>query len=433
MYILSYLFLFFIIIWPKINLIGIPGSNTGIRLEDFFIALLLFITIHNLIRNKKYRLLYEDKISFTWIIFILWSLIITLAGCFIFHRVNITSGILYLGRFIEFYVIYLFVRIIFRDNKKLKYVFIVTAAATTVTVIYGLLQRYDMVPYYSTLQSIYDPETGGFTKATSITFSMVGVIMSTFGGHYDFGIFLVFIFSFLISGGISLVEEYKWEIVNFRKKQNVYLMITALLCFLIIIYCIIYSGSRSAYLALLLLLIIIGTGYSRYFAIIPFSILTFLGFKFFQGKLGNLPGLIKIGNFNFQVDLSTVIRLNKWSDLLFNNSPLLLCLGMGLSSQGEAMDGYYIRLLGETGIAGLFLFGLLMFNILKTGRSLGFSPDFTLEEKILGKGIFWGTLALIIQGVFIDTFVSSKIMYIFWFLTGLSAALYSKRIEKADV
>ena len=416
MYLLSYIFIFFIIIWPKVNIIGVPGSNTGIRAEDLFIAVLFFINVFILIKNKKQKILYEDRISLTWLIFIAWGLIVTGGGYLIFHSANIKFGLLYLGRFIEFYTVYLFVRTNFSERKKIPIIFIVIIVAAVLTLIYGFLQQYDMVPYYSTLQSIYDPEAGGFTKASNIKFSMVGVIMSTFGGHYDFGIFLVFIICFLIASAVVLIKNYRWKLI---KKDFLYIPAALSLFFFSLIYCIIYAGSRSAYLALLIIFIIAAIKYARYFALIPFIILTVLGFKFFRGKLSNLPGEITLAGITLKVDLSTVIRLEKWKGLFLGNSPLLICLGMGLSSQGEAMDGYYVRLLGETGIAGLFLFALLMFYILRDSRRLGFYYECSSYEEILGKGLFWGTIALLIQGIFIDTFVSSKIMYIFWFMVGL--------------
>ena len=70
---LVYLLLAFIALFPKVSIISIGGSSTGIRAEDFLIAIVFFLIIYGVRRSsvRPNKILKKiEKIFFTYII--LW-------------------------------------------------------------------------------------------------------------------------------------------------------------------------------------------------------------------------------------------------------------------------------------------------------------------------------------------------------------------------
>lgn len=111
-------------------------------------------------------------------------------------------------------------------------------------------------------------------------------------------------------------------------------------------------------------------------------------------------------------DLSFAIRAVRWpivvKSTLFTPVPLLI--GWGPGAWGIALDSYYVRVFGETGIVG---FGLLIWWIVSLMR--------TCHQR----GTVRFTIVMMaIVAVFIDIFTSSKMMPILWGFLGLEAALH---------
>jgi hypothetical protein len=108
-------------------------------------------------------------------------------------------------------------------------------------------------------------------------------------------------------------------------------------------------------------------------------------------------------------DLSTTLRVARWSVAIATamNSTSNLWLGMGPGYYSVALDGNYVRLVGETGLLGLLAYLFL-------GRQLSRSIISPVRRRLL--------LAMIMQlaviGIFVDIFVSLKTMCLFWMMVG---------------
>ncbi|KKQ01886.1 MAG: hypothetical protein US11_C0003G0029 [Candidatus Roizmanbacteria bacterium GW2011_GWA2_36_23] len=116
-------------------------------------------------------------------------------------------------------------------------------------------------------------------------------------------------------------------------------------------------------------------------------------------------------------DISFATRLQvEWpraiNAFLFN--PIL---GTGPSSITEATDNDYLRSLGEVGLLGTLLLGLIFFIIAKT-IIIAFIKMKT-DEKYLYGGFLFGLLGLLVNATYIDVFEASKIAFQFWFIAGL--------------
>ena len=119
-------------------------------------------------------------------------------------------------------------------------------------------------------------------------------------------------------------------------------------------------------------------------------------------------------------DISITTRLQGEWPMALTAFERNILLGSGYSSVGLATDGDYIRMLGETGI------------LARSRSSEYFSPHTfcslrmnSLEgyEKALVVGFFGGLVGLILNGILIDVFESSKVAFTFWLLLGVAMAV----------
>jgi O-antigen ligase len=103
-------------------------------------------------------------------------------------------------------------------------------------------------------------------------------------------------------------------------------------------------------------------------------------------------------------------------------------IGTGYSSIGLATDNDFLRMVGETGILGLFAFLLVLFRIGKV-----FTSAFPLIKKLSGMelcyivGIVGGTIGILASSFLIDLFEASKFATVFWLLIGCAIVLVKSK------
>ncbi len=113
---------------------------------------------------------------------------------------------------------------------------------------------------------------------------------------------------------------------------------------------------------------------------------------------------------NTRGDLSFKYRAVRWPIIIKSTAArgLQLLVGWGPGAWSNAVDGYYVRVFGETGLIGLALFIAWIVTGLRT-----------LQQRSIGKFSF---VMLIVAGGFIDIFASSKVMPILWVFLALEHA-----------
>ena len=140
--------------------------------------------------------------------------------------------------------------------------------------------------------------------------------------------------------------------------------------------------------------------------------------------------------------LSMAIRLDTlwpqaWQGFLKN--PLL---GSGYATltkssvaeftEADSTDNNFLRVLGELGIVGFItFFGAIAVGLFHAYKLFTQQQKITLETA-LGIGYISATIGLLLNAIFIDVFVSSKVAFTFWILTGMVVALtqIKKKQEK---
>jgi O-antigen ligase len=120
------------------------------------------------------------------------------------------------------------------------------------------------------------------------------------------------------------------------------------------------------------------------------------------------------------LDLSTTERVNSWIYVLKDwvDHPVL---GKGVTGYAWA-DAQYVKILGETGLAGLLAFGFIIYRLWRCARE-SFLTETDPFAKGLAHGFLLGLVALLAHGIGANTFIIIRIMEPFWLCAGLVMVL----------
>ena len=109
------------------------------------------------------------------------------------------------------------------------------------------------------------------------------------------------------------------------------------------------------------------------------------------------------------LDESLILRLQKWTYVVnILLSGYVFGIGAG-NAIGDAIDGFYFRVLVETGFPGLLIYLVIFHRISRISK---------LEVGGLA-GLSYVLAILLLQGAFLDSFYFSRVGYIFWLLIGI--------------
>lgn len=483
------LFLAFIPLYPKIPLFDIFGTWVYIRLEDFliFIACLLF---GFLLFKKKVSL----KTPLTLPIMVFWitgfvSLLIALL--FIFpHLSNVFPhvAVLHYIRHIEYMVLFFLSYAVIANNRKLlPFVIAVLAVTSAAVIAYGLGQKYNGWPAFSTMNE-------EFAKGVPLRLPPTARIMSTFAGHYDLAAYLVMtipIFGSLIFGvkkwflrvGFILLWIASFILLLLtasRVSFGVYLLTVSVMLWwqkkrLLIIPVIIasvimvnfVSGASDRFLKTLRfndVVVDLSTGKpigtlekveggtatlerisepdeenlpkGSGFINVPSSgtatgsadigMVEFIKKKDLtagKGDVATVSGSFLIQK-AFVLDISITTRFQGQWPRAIEAFKRNILTGSGYSTLNLAADGNYHRLLGETGILGTISFlGIFLYAFLWFWKKRALLEPL---EKAFVTGLFAGIVGLAANAVLIDVFAASKVAYPLWLLLGIAMAILAK-------
>lgn len=470
-------YIFIIPLYPKFPIRIIDYTYIAIRMEDFYIGLVLMVFFIQVIRQK---IIFQRKFLILFALFWLAIFSSYLFGALVSKTVIYKHlGFLHAIRRIEYMIIF-FVAISTSKTRKdflmfMRYVF----TAFFLVGLYGLGQKFLGFPAVQTM----NPE---FAKGFLLYLTPEARVSSTFAGHYDLAAYLVFFIPIIL--GFFLGRHH----------------IRYLGLFLLALVILILTASRISYGAYLFstiaFLIFVKKPKLLVGVLIITAILTFTSSnltsrfaKTFQIKqlfVNELTGQVVVpekitakelpaGSFYFDLDKSKrwgkVTSTDKTDQLLkerllfdlrdealksgktltaeeeamliatmsaglrpvntvvsdislatrlqvewpraiqaFLKNPIL---GTGPSSITESTDNDYLRWIGEFGLLGAGLFLYILFSLAKFiwfGIST-YKPD----EKTLYYGFLFGLIGLLFNAAYIDVFEASKVAYTFWLVAGL--------------
>ena len=375
---------------PKLNIIDIAGS--GIRLDDFFLLAVLFlIALLSLLEISHFNMILSNRVF--RIVFYLFLL-----SCFSF-LININdmkmTNILYCVRLIE-YSAFIYIGFYFYKFNIDIYKIIFYYGLFSIGIIY--LQYFNLI--------------GGFVLGeyqSNVSARPIGLTAGPWEVAMLLNIFIIFTQKFIKSN-----------------VKYIYLLIA--------LSAILLTGSRVALLSSALILV------ALYWRVLFKSPITFSMFSIFAGIFivsffnstvyersralftidnieiakdfysqikpsdnGDINKLSKEVNYNdTDRDVSWMLRVRKWIYLFKNNmeSYKTIFFGHGPGYYGAAVDGSFVRVFGEIGLLGLFLYFMM------------------LKKIMINNVLFYIIIALFINMLFIDIIFSYKTMAFVFFIYG---------------
>ncbi len=462
-------FIFIIPLYPKLPFHFVTYTYIAIRLEDFYLGLLVAVFIIQLIRKKA-----TLHPLFTKPIFLFWAAVFASLACGIYVMNTLPYhqlAFLHAARRIEYMIVFFIAINAVRTKKQFWWLLGSLLTSFAIVNIYGLGQRFLGFPAVSTM----NPE---FAKGHILLLTPEARISSTFGGHYDLAAFLVFVMPLL------------WG-VYFAFKKQVKLKIVLLAMFVMAVSILMLTASRTSFIAYIIstpLFLLFLKKYRYVFFVVILSLilaytekdLTQRFLKTFQvqqilvnEKTGQVVVSQRInskelpaGTSYIQIDrplnesseaadiqaysideaikeatksgfgengstdsanykpisavttdISFATRLQvEWPRAIgaMMKNPLL---GTGPSSITESTDNDFLRWLGEFGLLGFGLFLYVIYVIadyIRTG-----TKNVDTEEKFVFQAVLFSIFGLLINAGYIDVFEASKVAYVFWYTMGI--------------
>jgi len=378
---------------PEINI----GETTGaslqrgitLRFEDFLLVVIGFGWFARNAVNKELGLFLKTPLNKAILFYVLACLISTGLGI-LADRVGVRTGALFVLKYIEYFIVYFMVVNHVRDADQIKrFVFCLFLTCFIIS-IFGILQ----IPGGARVSAPFEGTRGE---------------PNTLGGYL--------IFMGAIAGGLFIKTE------NPKLKSFLPILIIS------IVLPLLFTRSRSSYLALMPTCFVLGLLLRHRVIIISLMTVVFLLsplflpstvkerilFTFTQKETSNQ---VEIGQ--VRLDTSTSSRILGLKRLLrdFPEHPVL---GYGITGY-EFIDSQYPKVLIETGVLGIIAFFYLLYSIFKMAIN-HLNEVKTPYFKGLAIGFIAGYIGLLFHAIGANTFIIVRIMEPFWFFAGIIAVL----------
>lgn len=465
--------MFFIPLYPKFPLLGIPETYVHIRLEDIFVAIIVGFFLIKLLIERRTSFFRERLVWLTMLFFVV-GLISTLSAILITKNIVPHLALLHFLRRFEYLSLLFVAYFSFKEIKQLKTYGWITLLACFGVIIYGLGQKFFGWPVVSTMNQ-------EFSRGLILKLTWWARINSTFAGHYDLAAFMVMIFPLTV---VAVMMAKKWWV----KALAIILGIAAY-------YVLILTASRVSFGAYLIGATFVFLAANKKWWLIPFLVLSILGMIFsddlgqryaatFKIDLSFLSGKVIFGSKEIAsgptltptvtpiplytgptkplkpgeptptptptptpepvvvgpsepiestvlaTGRSTDIRLKvEWPRAIraFAKNPIL---GTGYSSITLATDNDFLRMLGEIGILGSLAFLAIILEIGRRFFQYLKSRQSSREGKLIIIGITAAAIGYFLNATFIDVLEASKVAFFFWILMGIALRVIDLSNEK---
>lgn len=395
-----------LLLFPKVNLISIPGSSTGIRYDDLLILasfILLLPSIASSLR-KNPRLSFIHGLIIVWVILGLISTLVNIPSEMVSSPlIGVLTPLRKYEYFVAIFIGYFYFQKYSQND------FIKTIKIVTVILFFVCL-----------LQRVYI--LGGFINGQYL--SAVGYPIGVFNGPYEYACFMCIMLVILFYKAI-------------KSDKSCYLF-----CLISLIQ-IVLTQSRSGLLLSIFIILAMSLLYARklFFAVLiiaPIAIVILINTtnvlqRFTTINYGEMIATysnnIAHGDYfaaleqlptewmypDVKVDLSFYVRTTKWGAAIngFTMSPLF---GYG-PGQLAVLDGSYVKVLCEGGLLSFLVFIIFVVTMFKQ------------FARVNSKISIWILIAILCFGLFIDIFDSSKIMEMFWMFAGSAYAARTIKIQ----
>ncbi len=376
---------------------GVGGRELSIRMDD---VLLLIIGLGWLVKTIVFRelaLIKYTPVNRAILYYMVVCVVATMLGV-LTGRVRVSSGFFFVLKYFEYFFIFYMVVNNVTTRDQMNHLLIALLATCTLISLYAIFQ----IPSGQRATAPFEGEAGE---------------PNTLGGY------LVFIMAITVGLILNLQNP----------RLRVALLALMGLCGLALMA----TLSRSSYLAAAVMALAVTASQWRRPALVavlliglamipviaPANVKERVSYTFYGQKYG---GEVRIGRVS--VDSSTSERLRSWMTVVENwtHRPLL---GYGVTGYAWA-DAQYVKILGETGLAGIIAFGFLIYRLWAcTWRAWRTTQD--PVAKGLAQGFLFGIIAMLVHGVGANTFIIIRIMEPFWLCAGLVMLLPALEEERS--
>jgi hypothetical protein len=155
------------------------------------------------------------------------------------------------------------------------------------------------------------------------------------------------------------------------------------------------------------------------------------------GCLAVLPVMLLGGRSGAEADASAMERIEAWYEgiNMFKGHPIL-GVGPGLFTDHHYITAHnaYVLVMAETGIVGLFLWGLSVYASVKIPAKLWWEGDARLDARLrtLAPALLVAFVGLLI-GIFFLSFAYHQVLYLFMGLSGALALAARRSVPDFDV
>lgn len=454
--------LFFIPLYPKFPLLGVSGTYVAIRLEDIFVAVLVFLFGLRLLAKKDFSL-FKWPITGLFIVYFGVGLLSAVSGVWITKNITPHLAFIHLLRRMEYMSLMFVAYYALGKTKQLKVLGWITLVAVFGVIFYALGQKFFAWPVVSTMNK-------EFSKGMILRLTWWARVNSTFAGHYDLAAYMVMILPLTVIATIISKSFWQKSVIALLGIFSYYILIL--------------TASRVSFGAYLVSVGLVLFLAKKYWFLLPFFLFSILGMVFsddlgqryaatFKIDLSFLSGMVKVKPSEMPVAISsptptpapassivsirpsrpgrqrlatptptptpeeatpaayfeptalavgrsTDIRLKvEWPRAInaFLKNPIL---GTGYSSITLATDNDYLRMLGETGVLGALAFGAIILEI--ASRFWRFFGNSLLqkESRLFVLGAMGMAIGYFLNATFIDVFEASKVAFFFWIMIGLA-------------
>lgn len=379
------------------QLIRLPffGPSGALTVSDIsVIALDIYFIAYSILYKKT--LVFSKRIFFPALIFSLWATATTIMAANVFASNQIAVAFLFLARFIGYFFVSQIVINVIPKNKVGNWINLVLLTI----VIYAVLGFLQLLFFPNlTFLTIYGWDPHIMRIASTL-------LDPNFSG-------LLFVFAFVISAAKFL------EIENNKK----YLFLTS---GIVSIFALIFTFSRSSYLAFITAVLVLGLTKSKKLlvALVAFSFGAYLIFPQVQSRV--------IGALT--VDDTSQARIESWRNAIeiYAKNPVI---GVGFNTyrfaqnkyelfendaplgghSGAGSDSSLLLVAATTGTIGLIIFLFFQMAVFKSYLKKANKN----ATRVIGLATF---AALIVHSQFVNSFFFPQIMLYFWFIHGLVEA-----------
>ena len=379
---------------PEISMGGLQeqgvsgGRSVVIRLDDLFLMLIAFGWLARSAIFKEIGLVLKSPLNAAIYVYTASFVIATGAGV-LYGDVELVLGLFNVIKFIQYFVLFFMVINLVEDEKHAKRLINVALITAFIIALYAISQ----IPSGARISAPFEGKSGE---------------PNTLGGY------MLFIMSITLAIFLETKSIYR---------QMLYLIMT-LLCLVAIFY----SESRSSYIGLILVVIILSF-YSKRRNVLFLGVIIALIF----GSTLLPDRVIERISYTFKaeqeanpfqqdamdkLDSSTKARLQSWGEA-FEGWQKYPILGWGVAGY-SFIDAQYMKILVETGSLGMLAFLYLMSAIYKNLRRVSLM---TKGKNEFYHGFTVGSLAGFVglcgHAIGTNTFIIIRIMEPFWLVVGI--------------